>query len=422
MRRLPPAGKAGRLALALVGTVAALGLGTASGAMADTTVTFDDLSAGTTVTNQYADLGGTGQGVTFGPLPTGQGGLEPVVTALPAGGAQSGANVGDISHCFACEFFQPITTGTFGIEHSTISVAVGYLGTSNGIKFQCTPFFVNQSYCAQVTLTAFDADGNPVGTPATANIKQGNGVHSVLTVTTPTAEILGFQIAARADQDVDKDIAIDDLTADTPVTPPTPDFAVIPSSVNLQLGQGKSLTDAIAITRLGGSSGNVNFSLSGTLPAGVHAVFAPDAANGSQTELELAADPDATPTGATPAALTVTATPADAGVGSTSRTFTVHLDLRAAFTVGAGTTDVNVSSCGVDVPVAVARDFSFAGPVSMSVTGATGGVQATVSPASITFPNGAGEETATVHVTAPGNRASRPGPDAYGPRRRAAVR
>src|ERR1700683_2652660 len=121
----------------MVATAAALGLGTASGALADTTVTFDDLSVGTTVTNQYDDLGGTGQGVTFGPLPNGQGGLEPVVTAPPTGQAQSGANVGDISHCFACEFFQPITTGTFGIEHSTISVAVGYLGTSNGIKFQC---------------------------------------------------------------------------------------------------------------------------------------------------------------------------------------------------------------------------------------------------------------------------------------------
>ena len=387
----------------LVGVAAAaVGLGTASAAVADTTVNFDDLSVGTTVTNQYADLGGTGQGVTFGPLPNGQGGLLPVVTAPPAGQAQSGANVGDISHCFACEFFQPITTGTFGVEHSSVSVAVGYLGTSNGIKFVCASFNANASYCAQVTLTAFDADGNPVGTPTSAYVKEGSGVHRVLTVTTPTPEILGFQIAARADQDVDKDIAIDDLTADTPIVPPTPDFALIPSSVNLQLAQGKSLTDPIAITRLGGSTGDVDFSLSGTLPAGVHASFVPNPADGSQSVLDLTADPDASPTGSTPATLTVTATPANAAVGSTPRTFTIHLDLRAAFTLGVGSTDVNVSSCGVDVPVGVGRDFSFSGPVSMSVTGATGGVQATVSPTSITFPNGAGEQTATVHVSASG--------------------
>jgi hypothetical protein len=402
VRYLTLVGKVVRLTLVMVVAAAALGLGTASAALADTTVNFDDLSVGTTVTNQYADLGGTGQGVTFGPLPNGQGGLQPVVTAPPAGQAQSGANVGDISHCFACEFFQPITTGTFGLEHSSVSVAVGYLGSGPATKFLCASFTANESYCAQVTLTAFDADGNAVGTPASAYVKEGSGVHRVLTVTTPTPQILGFQIAARADQDVDKDIAIDDLTADTPVAPPTPDFALIPSSVNLQLGQGKSLTDGIAITRLGGSTGDVDFSLSGALPAGVHASFAPNPSDGSQSELDLTADADATPTGATPATLTVTATPANAAVGLTPRTFTVHLDLRAAFTLSAGSTDVDVSSCGVDVPVAVGRDFSFAGPVSMSVTGATGGVQATASPTSVTFPNGAGEETVTVHVTAPG--------------------
>lgn len=381
--------------------VAAWALGTASGALADTTVNFDNLPAGTKVTNQYADLGGTGQGVTFGPLPSGQSGLLPVVTAPPAGQAQSGANVGDISQCFACEFFQPVTSGTFGTEHSSVSVAVGYLGSSAS-RLICASFFTNRSDCALVTLTAFDANGNPVGTPASAYVKEGGGVHRVLTVTTPTPEILGFQISARADQDVDKDIAIDDLTADTPAAPPTPEFALVPSSVNLQLAQGRSLSDPVAITRLGGSAGGVGFSLSGTLPAGVHASFAPNPANGSQGELDLTADPNATPTGATPATLTVTATPANAGVGSTPRTFTVHLDLRAAFRASAGSTDVDVSSCGVDVPVGVARDFSFAGPVSMSVTGATGGVQATVSPTSITFPNGAGEQTATVHVNAPG--------------------
>jgi hypothetical protein len=83
-------------------------------AFADTTVNFDDLAAGTTVTDQYADLGGAGQGVTFGPLPGGGGsGWNPVVRTPPSGQAQSGANVADIDTAPGVEFPSPVTTGTF---------------------------------------------------------------------------------------------------------------------------------------------------------------------------------------------------------------------------------------------------------------------------------------------------------------------
>src|SRR5450755_2142389 len=75
-------------------------------ALADTTVDFDGFAAGTTITSQYADLGGAGQGVTFGVLlGIGPAGLDPVVRTPPTGQAQSGVNVADITTCFACEFY-----------------------------------------------------------------------------------------------------------------------------------------------------------------------------------------------------------------------------------------------------------------------------------------------------------------------------
>jgi hypothetical protein len=125
-------------------------------ASADTTVNFDQFAAGTPITNQYANLGGTGQGVVFGPLPgDAGGGLIPVVKVPSAGQAQSDPQVADISSCFACEFPLPNTTGTFAVPRSHVSVYVGYLGPA----LRCNPIRPAAA-CAHVTLLAYDAAGN----------------------------------------------------------------------------------------------------------------------------------------------------------------------------------------------------------------------------------------------------------------------
>src|SRR5262252_9122423 len=101
--------KRGAISLAAGMAAAVWVLAVAGTALADATVDFDGFPAGTKITNQYADLGGTGQGV------------DTVVSTPPAGEAQSGANVADISTCFTCEFPPPGTTGTFAVPRSRVS-------------------------------------------------------------------------------------------------------------------------------------------------------------------------------------------------------------------------------------------------------------------------------------------------------------
>ena len=191
-----------------------------AGTAAATTVDFDQLSAGTVVTNQYADLGGPGQGVVFGPLPAGLfEGLHPVVRVPPPGQAQSGTQVADIGTCFGCELFTPRTTGTFAVPRSTVSVRVGFLGPSAICAVvNVTP----TNACAEPVLRAFDAAGQQVAASVPVFVQRGSGVHIPISVSIPTATIVGFEITGSSTRDVSKHIAIDDLTFDVPAAPPPP--------------------------------------------------------------------------------------------------------------------------------------------------------------------------------------------------------
>jgi hypothetical protein len=385
-----------------VAGVAALALPGA--ALADSTVDFDGFAAGTTITNQYANLGGAGQGVTFGPLPSlGPSGLDPVVRTPPAGQAQSGANVADIATCVGvgsdCEFFTPDTAGTFGVPHKQVSVDVGYLGASAPCSDPAT-----DSGCAVLTLLAYDAGGNQIASSAPATVTQGAGIHTLLSVSTPTATILGFKITSRDNVDTNKNLAIDNLSFDVPTTPPPPDFTLTPASSVVNIVQGSSATDAIAIGRIGGSSGDVSLAVSGSLPPGVHAAFAPDPAGGTSSVLTLTADPDAPVTTGTNATVVVTGTPSGSGVGAAVRSFSLSVAVQQAFDVSIppASASVDLSSCAVSVPVALTRNLAFAGQVSLSVTGLPPGVHASFS-SQPSFPTGQGSTSVTLNLVAPAN-------------------
>jgi hypothetical protein len=367
-------------------------------ALADTTVDFEQFAADTTITNQYADLGGSGQGVTFGPLPGGGGGLSPVVRTPPSGQAQSGTNVADIGTCLGCEFFTPNTTGTFTVARSHVSVDVGYLGT----PFAPCSGSATDPACASVTLLAYDAAGTQIASSPQTMVSQSAGVHTQLSVSTPTAQIVGFRITARTDpSDDNKQIAIDDLTFDTPTTPAAPDFTLTPATTNVNLVTGSTVTDAISIGRLGGSSGPVSLTVSGALPAGVHAQVAPNPAGGGSSVLTFAVDGDAPATTDTNPTITVTGTPGSAAVGPAPRSFQVTVGVQRAFDVSVqGPNTVSVSSCSVGVPIEVTRNLAFPGPVSLSATGLPPSVQASFSPTQVTFPNGSGAQTSTLTLTA----------------------
>jgi hypothetical protein len=261
----------GRVLRLALGGVAGLALSAPATAVA-ATVDFEQPAAGTVITNQYADFGGARQGVVFGPLPGGAGdGLRPVLQSVP-GQAHSGTQVANIATCNGCEFFTPNTTGTFALPRSRISVAVGYLGE----KAFCSVVNPNNA-CAFVTLTAYDVGGNPVGS-STGLVRQGGGVGTILSVSTASATIRGFKIAARPTLDDGKQIAIDDLTFDTPSTPPPSAFDVrVAGGTNIDLSSCTAIV-LVQVTRDPSFLGVVSLSVTG-LPPGVSANFQPKEAS-----------------------------------------------------------------------------------------------------------------------------------------------
>ena len=278
---------------------------------ADTpTITFDDLSAGTVVTNQYADAG-----VVFGAAPGGPDSHErPVVAAAP-GQAVSGSQVAriDCPTCSEGTGFVPDTTGSFAVPRSQISVYVGDLGSPVSVCGGLTP----TAGCAHVTLKAYDSSGQPVGNPATAQVMQG-GPFALLSVSAPSANIVGFEIEGSA-SDANKEIAIDDLSYSTPAGPPAPDFTLKSQATSITLGNGQSATDVITIGRTGGSSGTIQLALSGG-PPGVSAQFSPNPAS-SQSTLTLTAASSAPATGT--ATVTITGTPSSPSAGTLAHTVDV---------------------------------------------------------------------------------------------------
>jgi hypothetical protein len=274
----------------------------------DIQINFDDLPAGTVVTNQYHD-----KGVDFFGPPNG--GLLPVITQVPPGEAHSGNQVANISTCLGCEFFTPFATGRFTntVEHLSM-----YVGQFDG-----------QSDPAQLTLSAFDAGHNLLVRSAPVTVTAGGGFNMLLSVEVAAGNIASFEVSARTNLDVDKQLGIDDLTfGSTQVLPP--DFGLVPAASAVLLTRGSSTSDTISVNRVNGSTGSIQFMASG-LPQGVTVAFEPDPVDGDSTILTFAVAPDAPLTGASFVTVTITATPLSPSAGSVPRIV-----------------QIGVSVCGID--------------------------------------------------------------------------
>ena len=72
---------------------------------------------------------------------------------------------------------------------------------------------------------AFDAAGQQVAASIPILVQRGSGVHSLISVSTPTATIVGFEITGSPTREVSKHIAIDGradvLQLAVPRPPPT---------------------------------------------------------------------------------------------------------------------------------------------------------------------------------------------------------
>ena len=215
-------------------------------AAADSVVTFDDVAAGTVVGQQYAALG-----VAFGPGPVGTTGGKPVVAAVGAGVAQSGAQVGRLQVACPngeCGGPTPETDVALSGGHARVSAAVGAFGTAS----------------TTVTMTAFDAGGAQVGTPSSAHVTGGAGFHSRLIVSSSTEVIRFVRIKGSTIQT----IGIDDLTVDTPA-PAAPTFSIAPLRTPVTVSEGGTTLLPVVVNRTN-FSGTVRIGVDpATLPAGV---------------------------------------------------------------------------------------------------------------------------------------------------------
>jgi len=335
-------------------------------------ITFDDLPAGThEVSDQYQ-----AEGVVF------TGASLPSVVPAPAGQAQSGTQVASILE-YGGEFVTPQVSGTFTELHQHVKVYVGEFEES-----------VPKS--AQLTMRAYDANHNLIAQSNPVTVYSGAGFHTPLEVDSPTPNITSFEVTGRRPGpvegdlgDLDKQVAIDDLTFDNP-TVVQPDFSLLPATSVIEVGPGQSVFDSIKINRSGGSSGDIQFAASG-LPQGVTATFTPNPVGGASTTLTVTAASDA-PTTFT-GSMTVTATPVP-GAGPATRAITLDVHVRPDFTVGPGDpTELSVR-CGlssVTVPVDVTRQLAFQNPpIDLSVSGLPAGVTASFDTPTVGAPPGGG--------------------------------
>lgn len=269
-------------------------LGFAGRAAAETrTVNFDDLPAGTEVKDQYKEA----DGVYFqGPAQSK--GWFPKVEAVP-GLAHSGDRVANILNCVgtgnACEFPPAVSIGTLIGTARTVSAYVGWHG----------PPTENPAPTAEVKLVARNTSEEVLGT-SIVTVTQGEAFDQQVSVTSPSFDIISFELVAPGGQEV----AFDDLELTYPDTPAPPDFGLSVTGGPTNVPQGDSVEIPVNLNRVNGSNGDISLSASG-LPPGMSASFAPNPAAGTEggVMLKLSADPNAPPSPNSYSEVTITATP-----------------------------------------------------------------------------------------------------------------
>ncbi len=328
-----------------------------------TTVTFDDLPGGTAVSNQY-----DAQGVDFG-----SGIIDnnvycfPVIKQVSSQSAKSGDQVADIS-CANGEFPNSSIRGVLKNTARHLSLYAGYF-----------PTFANPPTTEDVTLTAYDLAGDVVGTD-TENVPTAQGTQTLLQVVSTSANIDHFDVTGR-----DPNIVIDNLTFDKPSGVP-PSFNIQPASSFVQVRQGFSTKDVVAIQRHNGSSGGVVFSSAG-LPKGVHVSFNPNPASGSSTTMTVSADPGAPLPAPGPfPTFNIKGKPSSSAVGAAASKKTITLVVQSDFTVATVKSEP-LPPCTTDkLPVYVSYAPGFTGDVTLTARGVPSDDQASFDPTTVKLP------------------------------------
>jgi endoglucanase len=221
---------------------------------------------------------------------------------------------------------------------------------------------------------ALSAGGLPAGVTASFAPPSTTGDNSVLTLTASSTATLGMTpiTITGAGGSLTRTATIN-LTVNQPQTP---DFALSASPTSLNVARGASGTSAITITRTGGFTASVMFSVSG-LPTGVTAGFSPNPATGGSAVMTLTASSTAA---LGPAALTITGSG-----GGLARAIPFNLTVSDVQTpdftlsVSPASLTINRGASGTST-IAVTRTGGFTGGVMLSAGGLPAGVTANFNP------------------------------------------
>ena len=344
-------------------------------------INFDDLPAGTDLTDQYHARGS---------IPT----LPPTIIAV-GGQAQSGTQVA-LAATGPGEFARSGIDGQFTNLHRLVQVRLGLPPEPDG-----------ESYSLTVTLEAFDLNQNLVA-QASATVTSGAGYHTLLSVNSGSADIASFQFGA----EYLGDFGIDNLTYDNPEA--EPDFGLTTSDVGGLNGDdpgvvvvpGTSASDTIAIHRVNESTGPIEFSAGG-LPAGITASFAPNPATADSVTMVLTAADSAAITPYVfpyPTSLTVTGTPKDAAAGTAPRTTQVGLAVNPGFYISSGAAEL-IADQPLDLSLGVSNSVKDIGsytlpPITLGVSGMPPGVTASIIPTVVRATSDFGTAVSTLHLVA----------------------
>jgi hypothetical protein len=327
-------------------------------------------------------------------------GFRPYRRAAP-GQAHSGTVVADVGpdDCVPeggtgadCEFVTGGTTGRLARTASAVSLYAGLFTA------------VDPSVTVTVRLVAYDANDQIVATGAPVAI-DASGFDKLVTVASAAGDIARFTLVVEGTGAIGAPVGFDDLTLDFPANS-LPDVSLsVPSAVAAVL-QGKTTDVPLDLTRLNGSNGPVQVSVSG-LPPGVTATVGPNPVPGTQgtATLHLTAAADAPPFDV-PATATIAADPqGNANVAPAARSRALLLRVASSYELrAAGGTSVALPDCApVDLPLVLARDRSFTGTVTLGVEGLPTGVSAQILPSATIAPGGGFNADATLRVSrAPG--------------------
>jgi hypothetical protein len=239
----------------------------ASALAADETVTFDNLAAGTTLSTQYHDFGGSDRGVDFGVGPPlgDLAGPDLTVDNAPST-AHSAPNVAFGQFCYIKNCYEHQLWGRFTYAKQHVSLYAGFEGTNEPANISTT-----------FRLTVFDAAGDELGQDV-VTAPDDSGVRNLLSVSLASQQIVYFNVR----DDSELSMSIDDLTFDNPPNPPPADFKLSLGTTLIEPGtqggvvQGETRSFPVNISRFNKSTGNIHLAVDpSTLPAGVTADVTP---------------------------------------------------------------------------------------------------------------------------------------------------